>query len=89
MSYEAHGHFIEDENGNQTKQVAWSTPAKEEDALALLQAPRHADGRSDFVWMRLHDGTLFLAVFPKGDTYMEYSDAGVCDWEDAEPKALV
>ena len=82
-----HGIFNEDENGKQTVQVAWVTPAKEADAIELLQMPRHDDGRSDFFWMRMQNGTLLLGVFPQGDNgYIHFSDSGVCDYEDAQPE---
>jgi hypothetical protein len=77
--------FAEDENGKETDQIAWLEPAKPEDAVAVLVAPINNDGRSEPVWVRFKDGTLMLAVFPCGDTYMEMSDKGVCDFKYAEP----
>jgi hypothetical protein len=86
MAYEPHGIFGEDENGQFTQQIAWTTPAKQEDVDRLLPMATDGDGRSEWFWMRLQDGTLLLGVFPQGDTYMEFSDAGVCDWEDTKPR---
>jgi hypothetical protein len=79
--------FEEDDDGNKTDhQIACTTDAKPADAAAVIAAPINDDGRSDWQWMRLRDGTLMLVCYPRGDTYMQFSDAGVCDWEWA-PKA--
>jgi len=73
--------FEEDDDGNKTEhQIACTTDAKPTDAAAVLAAAIDDDGRSDWQWMRLRDGTLMLVCFPRGDTYMQFSDAGVCDW---------
>lgn len=82
---EPHGIFAEDDDGKQTDQIGWITPADKSDVKKLLAKPKEPDGRSGHFWLRFRDGTLMLGVFPTGDTYMEFSDAGVCDWEDAEP----
>jgi hypothetical protein len=67
-------------------QIAYVKPADPEVAAEVLSRTTEGmDGRSPFVWLRLHDGTLMLGVFPRGDTYMEMSDNGVCDWEDDKP----
>lgn len=46
-----------------------SYPASEEDALAILDSQVHDDGRSEFVWIRLANGDLFVGVSPQGETY--------------------
>lgn len=57
--------------------LAWVYPATEEAVHVVTTAPVNSgDGRSDWVWLRLRDGTLILGMFPQGDTYMEFSDAG-------------
>lgn len=56
--------------------IAWVHPATEEAVQTVLNAPENTgDGRSNWVWVRLHDGTLVLGVFPQGNTYSEFSDA--------------
>lgn len=63
--------------------IAWVTPAKPDHVRSILrQGENTGDGRSNWVWLRLRDGTLMLGVFPQGDTYMEFSDGGVCDFGD-------
>lgn len=45
-------------------------PAKAEVVdFVLSQPPGTADGRSEYVWVRLQNGDLILGVFPRGDTY--------------------
>lgn len=81
---EPHGLYTEDENGNPTNQVGWIEPAKPEDAAKMLATPMEGDdNRSEWFWLRMQDGTLIFATYPQGETYMEFSDAGVCDfkWE--------
>lgn len=57
------------------RQLAMVHPAKPEFVKKVLEAPTEgSDGRSEWMWIRLPDGTLILGVFPKGDTYMEVSD---------------
>jgi hypothetical protein len=39
---------------------------------AVLAAdPSSEDGRSQWVWIRLPNGDLVLALYPQGDTYFE------------------
>lgn len=60
-----------------TLKLARVTPATPEDAQFVLeQSTEGDDGRSEWVWIRLPEGTLALAVFPQGDTYMEISEPG-------------
>lgn len=76
----------EDEDGNPDKQIGWYTSAKPEDVIRLLGSPESDEGRSEWSWLRLQDGTLMLVIFPQGETYMELSDKGVCDFDYADPK---
>ncbi len=44
--------------------------APEEAVKFVLGADQESnDGRSQWVWVRLQNGDLVLAVFPQGDTY--------------------
>lgn len=82
----SHGLYLENESGEPTQQTAWLTPADPDDVAAVLSQPiGTGDGRSEWVWVRMTNGDLLLGVFPQGDTYMEMSDKGVCDfeWQDA------
>jgi hypothetical protein len=45
-------------------------PASEQYATQVLEAEIDNDGRSEWLWLRLTDGTLMLGVFPRGETYM-------------------
>ena len=64
-------------------EIARVRPARADHVERVLMQPTEGhDGRSDWVWVRLRDGTLMLAVFPEGETYMLYSDHGVCDFYD-------
>ena len=75
------GHWIETDGGDSDDipagaKLARVTPADPADVAKVLATPQgDPDGHSDWVWIRLVDGTLALAVFPCGDTYMEISDA--------------
>ena len=66
--------YIEDENGRDTEQVcAYIHPASAKSVRTVLDAEENAEdgnGRSEYVWVRLQDGTLILGVFPQGDTYL-------------------
>lgn len=73
--------FAEDENGEPTTdQIACAVQADPADVAHLLAQPVGLDGRSAWTWLRLKDGTLMLVTYPSGDTYVELSDKGVCDW---------
>lgn len=66
---------------NEHRKIARIEPATPEQVEAVLNQPvGTGDGRTNFVWLRLHEGTLILGVFPQGDTYMEHSDNGCCDF---------
>lgn len=76
------GHWIEAGDGDSEEipagaKLARVTPAEPADSAFVLAAPvGDPDGRSDWVWLRLPDGTLALATFPCGDTYLEISEPG-------------
>lgn len=73
--------YAEDENGQPTTPIACRTPAALIDAARLLAMPATGhDRRSEFFWLRLQNGDLLLGTYPQGDTYIEFSDRGVCDW---------
>lgn len=38
-------------------------------AAAVIAAPIGNDGRSEWKWIRLPNGSLVLATYPNGDTY--------------------
>lgn len=78
--------FDTDADGNATgNQIGWQTEARKEDVEYVLAQPTDGDdGRSEWRWLRLKDGTLMLICFPQGETYMRVSDASVCDFEWAE-----
>jgi hypothetical protein len=55
-----------------TDHLAYVYPASEQAVARVLNAsPESSNGRSEWVFMRLADGTLILGVFPQGDTYTE------------------
>lgn len=55
---------------NQMEFVAFVQPADPAFVEKVLAADEESpDGRSQFMWVRLQDGTLILGVFPQGDTY--------------------
>ncbi len=78
----ARGLYHEDEEGNKTQQVGWLTGAKQEDVEKLVaSSTENRNGRSPWYWLRMANGDLMLVCFPQGDTYVEFSDAGVCDFQ--------
>lgn len=67
--------FLEDESGaNTTIEIGYHTKAKQKDVNFVLAQPINLDGRSEWRWIRLQNGTLILGCFPCGDTYIEISD---------------
>lgn len=61
---------IQDSSGRDTKQVcAFVHPASELSVAHVLGQQVDDDGRSEWVWVRLQDGTLILGVLPMGSTY--------------------
>lgn len=81
----SHGSYTQDENGEPITQIAWIEPATEAQAAEMIDLPTTGhDARSDWAWFRLQNGDLIFGCFPQGDTYMNYSDGGVCDWKDGE-----
>lgn len=74
MHTEPHAVFIEDNSaGNDTEQLcAYVHPASDESVMHVMAQPVNpvdCNGRSEWLWVRLQDGTLILGVFPRGDTY--------------------
>lgn len=63
--------FIEGEE--HYKHGYWQQPAPQEAVDVITNAPIESDtehdGRSVWMWIRLPDGDLVLAVYPQGDTY--------------------
>lgn len=69
----AHITYIEDETGADTDKVlAYIHPASQDSVnYVLAQSTKDkSNGRSQWVWVRLQNGDLCLAVFPYGDTYL-------------------
>lgn len=65
--------------------LAISTPARPRDAeRVLLSDPASPDGRSAWVWLRLADNALALAVFPRGATYEDVADQARFGRQDAK-----
>lgn len=60
--------------GDEGEYLGSSCDASQEDANYVLAQPVDLDGRSDWKWVRLTDGSLILGVYPCGDTYIEMSD---------------
>lgn len=57
---------------NPTLTIATVHPATASYITKVLKAEEgHVDGRSEWLWLRLSDGTLMLGLFPRGDTYLE------------------
>ena len=77
-------HFIYDDHvendDGSPLELAWISPADPSDFNKLMALRPGVDTRSNPCWVRLRDGSLMLAIFPCGDTYMEFSDGGVCDF---------
>jgi len=65
---------VQQEDGSM--HLATVTPAKNAAVIEVLRADVSSmDGRSQWVWVRLADGTLILGVFPQGDTYINVVEA--------------
>lgn len=62
---------ITDDDG---KHIATKKLATPEHVGRVITAEVSADGRSEWIWLRLADGTLMLGLFPCGDLYMEVSE---------------
>lgn len=54
--------------------VGWTQPAPPQVVEMMLcpNLPNDGDGRSEWMWVRLPDGTLIFGCFPQGDTYFAY-----------------
>lgn len=49
--------------------IAFTSPATEEEINTVLFAPQTDDGRSEFKWLLLASGDLYLTVSPCGELY--------------------
>lgn len=61
--------------------IAWlKTASREAVDFVLSQKidalPGEHDGRSDWFWLRLTNGDLFLCVAPHGETYLHVAEGG-------------
>lgn len=87
---------VDDETGAELDRViARVHPASPESVELVMQAPEDGfDGRSNWVWLRLSNGDLFLGVFPQGDTYLSvdedsrYPEPAAGDEDLRAPRAL-
>lgn len=61
-------HQIVDDDDRHIANVYQTTPGPV--AQVLNATVGTGDGRSEWYWIRLADGTLALACFPQGETYM-------------------
>lgn len=59
-----------------TTHIATKVDAKDEDINAVLFAPVYENGRSEFCWLVLADGSVALALFPQGDLFERLSQKG-------------
>lgn len=51
--------------------LGWVQPASQKVAQMVIDAEAGTDdGRSEWLWLRLANGDLLLATFPRGDTYL-------------------
>ncbi len=61
------------EGCSDSKHGYWQQPAPKKAVDYILKQPietkRQNDGRSKWMWIRLPDGDLVLAIYPQGDTY--------------------
>lgn len=77
--------FLENENGTDTTtEIAWVADASPELVDTVLEKPVSDDGRSQFKWFRLQNGSLILGVFPRGDTYFEIEQRVAKDFEELD-----
>lgn len=63
------------------RQIGYTTLAHPDHVAQMLAAPVGLDGRGEWRWFRFADSTLVFGCYPSGDTYKQFSDAGVCDFE--------
>lgn len=50
--------------------LGWTVPAAPEIASKVISADvGTGDGRSEWLWLRLANGDLMLAIYPQGETY--------------------
>lgn len=73
--------------------IAYMCPAAPEAVSYLLALPISTpsrDTRSEWLWIRLADGTLILGFFPQGDEgYFGTEVAQSNDWQKAEANGTV
>ncbi len=61
--------LCDEENGTFVASIRTASP---DSVQMVLDASEDNDnGRSQWVWVRLANGDLCLAIFPQGDTYFE------------------
>jgi hypothetical protein len=67
--------IVNDTDLNPDGLLAWYYEASQEAVDFVLAQPEgDDDGRSSWTWLRLANGDLALAVFPRGDTYLEVAE---------------
>ncbi|MGE5510373.1 MAG: hypothetical protein ACM31O_03865 [Bacteroidota bacterium] len=72
MKLQAHEIYdVDDDTGAvRDRVIARVHPASDSSVMEVLRADQDSeDGRSQWMWLRLSDGTLMLGIFPQGDTY--------------------
>jgi hypothetical protein len=65
--------------------IAWACDASHEAVDHVLTRDIGEDGRSPWIWLRLANGDLALAVFPRGNTYEYVSHDAECDFPAVPP----
>lgn len=77
----------DDETG---RVLAWSFPARSDGVAKVMAATEgDEDGRSEWVWIRLANGDLFLGVAPRGDTYEDLEAETQLPRDASEPAPAV
>lgn len=66
----------------ETLEIAWIGAAREQAVQNVLAAPVDDDGRSEWCWIRMANGDLFLAVAPRGGLYEELEGEPGAGWGD-------
>ncbi len=66
---------------NGQTELAWAAPARQEAVDAVMQS-QIGVGRSEWVWLRLANGDLFLAVAPMDAVYDEVQAEPGTEWGD-------
>lgn len=68
-------------------ELGWMGAARERAVQAVLDAPVNDDGRSEWLWLRMANGDLFLAVAPRGATYEHLEGEPGAGWGDPGDEA--